>query len=652
MSGRNTLKTYFLTGATPTEANFADLIDSTLILSEDLTDSLSSNSSSLALTASAGKSLNDLIVSLTSRVVTLEGADNTFASNYYTKTEVDASIAGINTSINNLPYSSQISSIDSRVTVLESTTYASVSHSHAMGDITGLTDALNLKATISYVDSIESSLAASIASLNLGTDSSSDISNLQGQITSINSTIAGLPTTSQLNAKADSGHTHAVADITDIDSLYYDKTETDTLLSNVEPKDHTHLEADITDLDKYTTGAVDLKLSDHGNLTNNPHSVTKDQVGLGNVENLSSVSLFNSSAAQSAFASSVAHEGSVSNPHSVTKAQVGLSNVPDIDVKALLDAHEAASNPHNINLSFFDVYSRAETDTRVQHYIDTLRYAYTPSSPTDSSGSVGDFAYDSSNLYFKAGATNWLTLSGGGGGSSGGAITGTSLNIGSGLFNVTSGASASTDINTPNLTVADQLVLLNKNQTGTPLTTLEGGLEIERGNYQNAKIYWQESSSKWKCNLGGQIKTITFDEDINPLTSTTDLQSSVIAAPSSWGSNKPVAYFSYTVVGGMVTVQWYLDGSNTNEPLTALNNDQIYYPLPSAIAFNRENAEHVIRVPMSVRTGMTATNATAFGDAFVEILNNTTRIGMRFWGINNVTSLNYWSASGQVTYPI
>jgi hypothetical protein len=102
----------------------------------------------------------------------------------------------------------------------------------------------------------------------------------------------------------------------------------------------------------------------------------------------------------------------------------------------------------------------------------------------------------------------------------------------------------------------------------------------------------------------------------------------------------------------MVTIQWYLDGSNTNEPLTALNNDQIYYPLPSAIAFNRENTEHVIRVPMSVRTGMTTTNATAFGDAFVDINNSTTRIGMRFWGINNVTSSNYWSASGQITYPI
>lgn len=649
MSGRNTLKTYFLTGATPTEANFSDLIDSVLVLSEDLTSSLTSLSTTTALTANAGKVLNDAITAIDTRIVALESAESDFISDYYTKTEIDSQVASINSQIGGLPYSGQITSLTSRVVTLESATYAPVSHVHSISEITSLQSELDTKATITLVQDYVASLNATISALETG-DESAEVASLQTQVDSINTAISALPTFSDLALKANLSHNHGVADITDLTANYYNKSSIDSFLANVEPKDHTHLEADITDLDKYTTGAVDLKLSDHGNLTNNPHSVTKDQVGLGNVENLSSVSLFNSSAAQSAFASSVAHEGSVSNPHSVTKAQVGLSNVPDIDVKALLDAHEAASNPHNINLSFFDVYSRAETDTRVQHYIDTLRYAYTPSSPTDSSGSVGDFAYDSNNLYFKAGATNWLTLSGGGGTS--GAITGTSLNVGSGLFSVTSGASASTDINTPNLTVADQLVLLNKNQTGTPLTTLEGGLEIERGNYQNAKIYWQESSSKWKCNLGGQIKTITFDEDINPLSSTTDLQSSVIAVPTSWGSNKPGAYFSYTVVGGMVTVQWYLDGSNTTEPLTALNNDQIYYPLPSAIAFNRENTAHVIRVPMSVRTGMTATNATAFGDAFVEILNNTTRIGMRFWGINNVTSLNYWSASGQVTYPI
>ena len=84
MSGRTKLKSYFLTGSTPSEAEFADLIDSVLVGEEDLTSSLSIDSSQKALTASAGKALNDSIASLGTRVSTLEGAETSFASGYYT----------------------------------------------------------------------------------------------------------------------------------------------------------------------------------------------------------------------------------------------------------------------------------------------------------------------------------------------------------------------------------------------------------------------------------------------------------------------------------------------------------------------------------------------------------------------------------------
>ncbi len=659
MSSRTTLKTYFLKGASPTEAQFSDLIDSTLIIDSDLVDNFSSTSTVNALTANAGKVLNDSLVSLDARVVILEGASTNYLSNYYTKSEVDSSITSVNTAIDGKVSTSTFNTLSSSVSSITSSLSgkSDTGHSHVMSDITDLQPALDAKTTQTYVDNTKVYLEGLIGAIDPGGNYTSEISALDVRITSIES--QSYATTAQLSAKASASHVHSLSDISDLDlSLYYDKTQVDVLLSNVVPKPHTHIENDITDLDKYTRAQTDLKFTDHNNLTNNPHNVTKAQVSLGNVENLSVADLFATPQAQ-AFATdaelqtaslaSNTHISSTLNPHNVTKAQVSLGNVPNINFQSLLDAHLNASNPHNINLTYFDVYSRAETDTRVQHYIDTLRYAYTPSSPTDSSGSVGDFAYDLSNLYFKASATNWITLSGGG---SSGAITGTSLNIGSGLFEVTSGVSASTDIDTPNLAIADNLVLLNKNQTGTPLSTLEGGLEIERGSFQNAKVYWQESTSKWKCNLGGQVKTIVFEEDINPLTSTTDLSANVIAAPTSWGSNKPTASFSYTVTGSMVTVQWYLDGNNGTVPLTALNNDQIYYALPNAIAFNEVNSSHIIRVSMSVRTGMTTTNATAFGDAFVNIHNSTTRIGMRFWGINNVTSSGSWSVTGQVTYPI
>ena len=422
MSGRTTLKTYFLTGATPTEANFADLIDSVLVLSEDITSSLTTTSEVKALSATAGKGLNDSIVSIDSRVTVLENADNAFASDYYKKTEVDASISAVSAQFNTLPYTGQITAIDTRVTSLESagSGYANTVHSHGISDVTGLQDALDLKATIDFVRDIESSLVSTINSLEVG-DESAEVASLQSQVNTINTTISGLPTSSQVNAKADIGHSHLVANITDINSEYYNKTQTDALLSTVQstPAAHTHIESEITDLDKYTQGAVDLKLTDHNARVDNPHEVTKAQVSLGNVENLSVIDLFQTPQAQAlatdaeltALEQTVSiHTADVNNPHSVTKAQVSLGNVPNVNFQSLLDAHIADSNPHNINLTYFDVYSRAETDARVQLYVDTLRYAFKPTDPTDGAGAVGDLAYHDTGMYFKFGPTDWRQI--------------------------------------------------------------------------------------------------------------------------------------------------------------------------------------------------------------------------------------------------
>ena len=300
MSNRTTLKTYFLTGATPTEANFADLIDSTVNVSEDITGSLTTSSDVKVLSAAGGKALNDLVIALTARVVTLEDGDNSFASNYYTKTEVDATTASINNQFNTLPYSSQIAAIDARVVTLESVTeFAPVSHSHSISGVTGLQAELDLKASITYVQSLISDINTTISGLELG-DESAEVASLQSQLDSLSSTVASLPTATDLSHKADTNHNHSAAEITDLTSSYYNKSETDALIANsqVSLGAHTHTESEITDLDKYTTGAVDLKLTDHNARTDNPHGVTKTQVSLGNVDYLSVVYLFQTPQAQ------------------------------------------------------------------------------------------------------------------------------------------------------------------------------------------------------------------------------------------------------------------------------------------------------------------------------------------------------------------
>jgi hypothetical protein len=52
-----------------------------------------------------------------------------------------------------------------------------------------------------------------------------------------------------------------------------------------------------------------------------------------------------------------------------------------------------------------------------------------------------------------------------------------------------------TTLNTDTLAVEDNIIMLNTNVTGTP--TVDAGLEVERGTYTNAKIYWNETANAW-----------------------------------------------------------------------------------------------------------------------------------------------------------
>ena len=412
MSGRTTLKTYFLSGSTPTEANFADLIDSVMVISEDLTDSLTSDSSTLGLSASAGKTLNTSITSLDTRVSTLEGADNAFSSNYYTKNQVDTKLSDINQIFGGLTYATDISALGVNISDLEAQIagLASSSHTHPISQVTSLQSTLDTKATIAYVDSVASGLATSIAAITIS-DESGDVASLQASISSINATIATLPTQSDLDNKVAGDHTHTISEITDLTANYYSKSEVDATIGT-----HTHLEADISDLDKYTQNQTDLIVTDHANLLTNPHNVTKAQVGLGNVENKSVEQIFASASSVlarkdelNALDAVVSAHVADANPHAITKTTVGLNNVPNINFQDLLDAHIASPNPHNFDFSSFNLFTKAETNTRIQFYLDEARYAYSPTS-TDSHGAIGDIAYDADKLYVKTDSTVWKSL--------------------------------------------------------------------------------------------------------------------------------------------------------------------------------------------------------------------------------------------------
>lgn len=399
---RLTLKSYFITGASPDESDFGNLIDSTLLV-EDIVTSLTSTSTTDPLAASLGKILNDSIVALTSRVASLEGEEADFASNYYNKTEVDTRFSTTDGLLDGLVlanYQSQIDALQGQIDNIDTTSSPA---GIEISNVSGLQSAIDAKASITELNSVRDGLIASISAIDTS-GGSVDLSGINSSISTLNDEIDALE--AQLASKASSSHVH---------SDIYTKTEVDTLITNIDTSDHSHVAADITDLGSEIQAKTNLLVADHSDLTNNPHSVTKAQVGLSKVENLTPSEIVSLAGGVTQLeidgvqADLTLHKGQ-SNPHGTTKSDLGLGDVPNLNPQVLLDQHLNEVNPHGIDLTFFDVYAKAEADTRTQFYIDSLRYAFTPLANSDSAGAIGDFAYDSSSLYFKTGATSWAKI--------------------------------------------------------------------------------------------------------------------------------------------------------------------------------------------------------------------------------------------------
>ena len=119
------------------------------------------------------------------------------------------------------------------------------------------------------------------------------------------------------NGKADATHRHKVADIDGLEAIIGNQT---------------------------TNKANQSDLTSHINNKNNPHGVTKEQVGLGNVTNVEQASKVDFQR----------HSNNRNNPHGVTKTQVGLGNVTNVEQasKQEFNAHATNSNnPHNVTKS-------------------------------------------------------------------------------------------------------------------------------------------------------------------------------------------------------------------------------------------------------------------------------------------------------------
>ena len=61
-----------------------------------------------------------------------------------------------------------------------------------------------------------------------------------------------------------------------------------------------------------------------------------------------------------------------------------------------------------------------------------------------------------------------------------------------------------TTVNTETILLADNIITLNSNETGTPIQN--AGIEVERGTSSNVSLIWNETTDKWQL----EISTGTF----------------------------------------------------------------------------------------------------------------------------------------------
>lgn len=107
-------------------------------------------------------------------------------------------------------------------------------------------------------------------------------------------------------------------------------------------------------------GLTQQELLSHKNAKDNPHAVTKHQVGLGNVEDIQ----------QASKAEFILHKEDLSNPHQVTKVQVGLGNLDNIQQASKVEFNtHATDNMKHITSSernnWNDKYTKAEVDNKL-----------------------------------------------------------------------------------------------------------------------------------------------------------------------------------------------------------------------------------------------------------------------------------------------
>ena len=103
---------------------------------------------------------------------------------------------------------------------------------------------------------------------------------------------------------------------------------------------------------------------------------------------------------------------------------------------------------------------------------------------------------------------------------------------------------STTYLNTATLEVEDNKVVLNSGATGTP--TIDAGIEVERGDFPNAELFWDESEGKWSSNDGSASYALSLEGHTHVSSDITDFQEAVEDVVGSLVTDSGTIDFTYT----------------------------------------------------------------------------------------------------------
>jgi len=110
-----------------------------------------------------------------------------------------------------------------------------------------------------------------------------------------------------------------------------------------------------------------------------------------------------------------------------------------------------------------------------------------------------------------------------------------------------------TTVNTETINLADNIITLNSNVTGTP--TENSGIEVERGTATNATLRWNETDDIWEIDFGdGVFSPIVREAELTTTLSDYVLYTDVDDVPVDGATTAPISS------------NWAFDHSNAADP--------------------------------------------------------------------------------------